>query len=142
MGRCHWIRAARQNPTTIGVEVGKEVAALEYVARQREFTDGDAARGMDIGGGRVADVPARRLQQPVDIPPRLLFWLWRQDIPFYLSAESSHIRLGERIVSTSSQHYFTNYHTPLTCRAPRGSVLPSRWGKRIDLADSTNPYRH
>ncbi len=33
-GSCHWIRAARQNPTIIiGVEVGKEVAALsmEYM---------------------------------------------------------------------------------------------------------------
>jgi hypothetical protein len=40
--------------------------------------------GMDVGSGCIADVPACRLQQPVDVSPRLLFWLWRQDIPLFV----------------------------------------------------------
>lgn len=38
----------------------------EAVAGEREFTDRHAARGMDIGGGCVADEPACRLQQSVE----------------------------------------------------------------------------
>ena len=56
----------------------------EAIAGQREFTDVDAARGVDVGGGRIADVPACRLQQHIDIPPRLLFWLWSQDTPLFV----------------------------------------------------------
>ena len=112
MERCHWIRTARQNPTTtMGFDAGESDAFLlgldyayglavhiqqivgEAVAEQRESANGDAARGVDVGSEGVADVPACRRQQHIDISPRLLFWLRRQDIPFLLSAESSHIQM-------------------------------------------------
>lgn len=49
MGRCHWIRAARPNPTTtIGVEVGKEVAALEHGVHALNGADADAGGGVDL----------------------------------------------------------------------------------------------
>jgi hypothetical protein len=51
---------------------------------QQVFADGDAARGVDVGSGRVADVPACRLQQHIDIPPRLLFRQWNQDAPLFV----------------------------------------------------------
>jgi hypothetical protein len=46
--------------------------------------DGNATRGMDVGSSGIADVPACRRQQHIDIPPCLLFWLWRQDIPLFV----------------------------------------------------------
>ena len=48
---------------------------------EREFADGHTTRGVDVGSGRIADVPACHLQQPVDIAPRLLFRLWCQIAP-------------------------------------------------------------
>ncbi len=50
---------------------------------KREFTDGDATRSVDVGSGGVADVPACRLQQPIDIPPCLLFRLWCQNASLF-----------------------------------------------------------
>src|SRR3569832_1187668 len=38
----------------------------------------------------VADMPAGHLQQPVDIPPRLLFRLWCQNAPLFDNKEYSH----------------------------------------------------
>ena len=40
---------------------------------QRELPHRHAAGGMDVQGGQVLHRPARLLQQPVDVGPRLLF---------------------------------------------------------------------
>jgi hypothetical protein len=37
------------------------------VTGQREFTNRNAARGMDVGGIRIADVPPRLREQRVDL---------------------------------------------------------------------------
>ena len=50
--------------------VGKAMAGFE-----REFADGHATRGVDVGSGGIEDMPACRLQQHIDISPRLLFRL-------------------------------------------------------------------
>ncbi len=44
------------------------------MAGEREFADRHAARGMDVGGGCIADEPACRLQQSDDILTGSGFW--------------------------------------------------------------------
>ncbi|ODU49451.1 MAG: hypothetical protein ABS92_05845 [Thiobacillus sp. SCN 63-374] len=64
------------NHTHIQQIVGKAMTGFE-----REFTDGDTTRSVDVGSGGIADVPACRLQQHINIATRLLFRLWSQDVP-------------------------------------------------------------
>ena len=149
MERCHWIRAARQNPTTtISVEVGKEVAALEYGVHALDGADADAGGGVDLiallalDSERVANVPACRLRQPVDIPLACCSGCGAKTSPFcyllnlrILGWASELYRLRPPINSPNSNPWFTR-------RAPQESVLPSRSGKRIDRAGSANPYPH
>ena len=54
--------------------VGKAEAGVE-----REFADGDAGGGVDVGVRDIADVPARLLQQRVDADSGFL--LWRHGLP-------------------------------------------------------------
>ena len=54
MGKCHLIRAARQNlTTTIGVEVGKAVAALERGVYALEGANADLHTFNDDTGTQV-----------------------------------------------------------------------------------------
>ncbi len=72
-----------------------------------EFTDGDATRGVDVGSGRVADVPACRLQQPVDIPLACCSGCGAKTSPFcYLPNLRTSGRMGEPAPASSqlSQH--------------------------------------
>lgn len=63
-----------------GLAVDVEQVVGETVARvQGEFTQGDAATGMDVRLVDIEDLPAGQRQQLVDLLPRLLFWLRRQD---------------------------------------------------------------
>jgi hypothetical protein len=39
---------------------------------------------MDVGRVGIADVPTRRHQQRIDIPPRVLFRLQSQDTPLFV----------------------------------------------------------
>jgi hypothetical protein len=61
------------HPGRLAVHIQQVIG--EAVTGQRKFTDGDATRGMDVGRGRIADVPARRLQQHINFSPSSLFGL-------------------------------------------------------------------